>query len=232
MQWTEMVTVQDVLDRNVCVEFRSFSGEHTTVCVPPDAMDRTRTLTGARVAVKELGRVFSTKPTDIEKGNVVLSGEAHSAGTADLTMQMIQGLPLDKIRETLNKSRSVGRDDGDFDAIHTMLTNDARAADAGDALDTFNIVEYHPATSSTCSDVSNPASWFWIIIKVSVQQVYSIAQLMQLMLLSSFHMRIATWRRMPNMVFPTTARRNLFWTTVSSSWCSAPRSQVCGYLTD
>lgn len=133
MQWTETVSVQDLLDRKVCVQFRSYSAEHTTTCAPQDVEDRLRILTGARVAMKELGRVFSTKPTDIEKGNVTISGGAHSGGTADLTMQLIDGLSLGTIRKTLDNSRSVGRDNGDFDAIHLMLTKDAQAAEAGEA---------------------------------------------------------------------------------------------------
>ena len=163
---TETVFVGNLRNNKLVLQFSSFMSTHTVACVPPGTTERPKLLISERVAVKEVGRNPTARPRDIEQGNITLSSFAHATESASILMESLAGVKIEKIRQTLKNSRAVGREDGDFVAVHRMITALARGAEAEDTLDAFNIIEYHPARDESMSDPKNPNSWWWILIEM------------------------------------------------------------------
>jgi hypothetical protein len=145
--WYEIVTPQDLRDRTVQICFRSYSITHTIACVPVGTVARPKEcpLLGSRVAVKELGRQVDVRPSQIEVGNVKVSSVAHDPEILPMLLSQSKALPIGKIAPTLKTSRGVRREKGDFPAVHDMLTAAAVAAEDNGQLQSFQILQYHPA---------------------------------------------------------------------------------------
>jgi hypothetical protein len=157
---SEMVTVGNLQDRKLQIQFSSFRSKHTLECVPAGAVQRPRLLIGSRVAVKEVGRDSTVRPRDIEEGSIKLSISAHGTQTASLAMHMLDGVPIEVARATLKRSRAVNRHDGDFDAVHRLMMGVAKRAETTKTLEQLNILEYHPCKDAACTDPNDADSWF------------------------------------------------------------------------
>ena len=164
VRWQEVVTVRDLLDRTVQVCFSMLSTLHLDCCVPPGATSRATPLIGCLVAVKEIGRQFDARPSQIEQGTVSLSAAAHAPETMGTMVTQAASLPVGTIRATLKHSRHIGREDGDFAGVHKMLIKAAADAELGGLLEDFSILEYHPAANKNCADVENEDSWYFIVV--------------------------------------------------------------------
>ena len=177
VRWQEVVTVQDLLDRTVQVCFSMLSTLHLDCCVSPGATCRATPLIGCRVAVKEIGRQFDARPSQIEQGTVSLSAAAHAPETMGMIVTQASSLPIGTIRSTLKHSRHVGREDGDFVAVHNMLTKAAADAELGGLLEDFSILEYHPAANPNCADVENEDSWYFIVVWIGARLLNLVCEL-------------------------------------------------------
>jgi hypothetical protein len=147
VHWREIVTPRDLRQRDVQICFRSFSSAHTISCVPAGTVSRPqkRPLIGSRVAVKELGRQVDARPSQIEEGNVKVSLAAHDPEILPMLLSQSKALSIGTISKTLEHSRGVRREKGDFPAVHDMLTTAATAAEDNGDLESFQILQYHPA---------------------------------------------------------------------------------------
>jgi hypothetical protein len=164
---SEMVTVGNLRDRTLHIQFTSFGSRHTPQCVPEGATKRSQLLIGSRVAVKEIGRDPTVRPRDIEEGSIKLSLAAHGSETASLAMHMLDGVPIEFARGTLKRSRAVNRHDGDFDAVHRLMTGVGKRAETSKTLEQLNILQYHPCKDVSCKDPDNPDSWFGAGLAIS-----------------------------------------------------------------
>ena len=155
---SEMVTVGDLRDRTLHIQFTCFRSHHTLQCVPPGATKRSQLLIGSRVAVKEIGRDPTVRPRDIEEGSIKFSLATHGSETASLAMHMLDGVPIEFARGTLKRSQVVNRHDGDFDVVHHLMTAVGKRAETSRTLEQLNILQYHPCKDVYCKDPDNPAS--------------------------------------------------------------------------
>ena len=161
--------MRDLLDRTVQVCFSMLSALHLDCCVSPGATCRATPLIGCRVAVKEIGRQFDARPSQIEQGTVSLSAAAHAPETMGTMVTQAASLPVGTIRATLKHSRHIGREDGDFAGVHKMLIKAAADAELGGLLEDFSILEYHPAANKNCADVENEDSWYFIVVWIGAR---------------------------------------------------------------
>ena len=141
------MTPRDLRQRDVHIRFRSFSSAHTISCVPAGTVAHPQKclLIGSRVAVKELGRQIDARPIQIEEGNVKVSSAAHDPEILPMLLSQSKALPIGTISKMLEHSRGVRREKGDFPAVHDILTAAAMVAEDNGQLESFQILQYHPA---------------------------------------------------------------------------------------
>ena len=132
--------MQDIVNRTVQIHFRAFSANHSGKCVPEGTETRPTPLIGAWVAVKEIGRDITARPSQIEQGVITTSSASHHPDTVGFMVSQAPTLSIGAIRKTLEHSRSVGREDGDFSAVHAMLAGAAAQAEADGTLQQFRII--------------------------------------------------------------------------------------------
>ena len=168
--WTEMLDTADARDRMLQIQFTQFSDEHKPGCqiAAVDQNQKPTQLTPSqRAAVKELSRVTTTKPSTVEKGEVVLNSWAHDPRVASIIAEQAKGLPIRAIRHTMKNARKAGKGgEQDFDVVHRLILAALGAAEGDGALDDFHILEYHPAEDPSCKDVKNPRSHYWIVVQM------------------------------------------------------------------
>ena len=170
VQWRESVTVGDLTRRTVQIRFTSFRSMHTVECVPAGTTARPGLLIGNRVAVKELGREITAVPSQIEEGSVNVSVAAHDPSMVSTMLSQGKAMDVKAIKKTLEHSRSIGREDGDFSAVHHMLSAAASRAVQTKTLDDFNILEYHPAIDPQCANVEDARSWYYMLVQMPYAQ--------------------------------------------------------------
>ena len=176
VQWKETITVKDVKQRMVRIQFIEFRKLHSLDCVRADASTRSKPLIGCLVAVKKMIRVKQVTPMDFEDG--VVKVDLNDAN-AEL-LQLSGGLSYTAVQDTMRNVRRAGREpDGDFPTIHRIVQeqlkpvldedgvkfNEDRTMAALNEHD-LRIISYHPVDDPSAGDVTNPTSWYYMIIEL------------------------------------------------------------------
>ena len=178
MAWIERVTGQNIRDNMVQVKFSSYGCmDHRMDCVPTGATERPKPLIGQYLAVKAMSRATQVRATDIEQGLVTIDLSDTSTLPTDL-LTLSGGLPLNKIKKTMDNARRVGREGaGDFETMDRIIMEQLQRSltDGGDIergtvmqieQNSMRVIDYHPCQDPSSDDVKNPASHYWCLIEL------------------------------------------------------------------